>query len=214
MDLELEPGACPFSIRSLMAQSYGPRLPPLDEPRLSNALGLSVVVWRRTEDGNTVPYLPRRAAKRSAVYPGGYHCTASGEAEWNSQAATFEEMFTADICRELYEEVGLTRVDLGWIVPVALCREFLGGGKPQLFFVAFANVPPRALAERRREAIQRQILAGRQEVLDEVLIVESPEQVFRELAEHGTTEAFANMCYAKKCGELAQRAGAFGFHAG
>ncbi len=49
---DLEIGGRPFSLRSLMAQDYGSCFPPLDESRLSNALGLAVIVWYRTEDGD------------------------------------------------------------------------------------------------------------------------------------------------------------------
>jgi hypothetical protein len=194
-------------LRSFLAQDYGSKLPPLDEPRLSNSLGLAVIVWYRAQDGDTLPYLPKRAGNL-AVFPGGlFHCTASGEAQWKPRAATFDQMFTADICKELYEEVGLSRADLDWIVPVALCREFLRGGKPQLFFAALTNVGADELAEKRRAAIERQIVAGRQEVLDEILQVESTEQLYRDLPRHGTIESFANMCYAQRCVESADRAG-------
>jgi hypothetical protein len=193
-------------LRSLLAQDYGSKLPPLDEPRLSNSLGLAVIVWYRTQDGETLPYLPKRA-RNLAVFPGGlFHCTASGEARWKPRAATFDEMFTADICKELYEEVGLSRADLDWIVPVALCREFLRGGKPQLFFAALTNVRADELAEKRRAAIERQIVAGRQEVLDEVLKAKSREQLYKDLARYGTIESFANMCYAQRYAESAERA--------
>src|ERR1022692_1086127 len=77
------------------------------------------------------------------------HCP--GEAEWKPNATTFDQMFRADICKELYEEVGLSREDLHWIVPVALCREFLRGGKPQLFFVALARAEAHELGPKRRE---------------------------------------------------------------
>ena len=220
----LEIGEQPFSLRSLIAHDYGSRLPPLGEARLSNALGLAVIVWYRTEDGDILPYLPKRpeasvldialekvggSIKRLAVFGGGFHCTASGEAEWKPNATTFDQMFTADICKELYEEVGLSREDLHWIVPVALCREFLRGGKPQLFFVALARAEAHELGPKRREAIKRQIDAGRQEVLDDSLTVETPEQLYRDLARFGTIESFANMCYAQQCAESAYRAGAF-----
>jgi hypothetical protein len=191
-------------LRSLLAQDYGLKLPPLEEPRLSNSLGLAVIVWYRAQNGASLPYMPYlpKRARNLAVFPGGlFHCTASGEAQWKPEAATFEQMFTADICRELYEEVGLSRADLDWIVPVALCREFLRGGKPQLFFAGLANVEAHELATRRREAIERQIVAGRQEVLDELLPVTSLKKLYKDLARYGTIESFANMCYAQRCAE-------------
>jgi hypothetical protein len=155
-------------LRPLLLAEYGRRLPPLGDARLSNALGAAVVV--SGADGR--PYLPRRARGQS-VFPGGYHCTASGETVW-SDAGGFDGLFTAGICRELEEEVGLARADLDWIRPLGLCREFLRAGKPQLFFAARTPLSTQELAARRRAAIARQIARGRQEIEDEVLAEVTP----------------------------------------
>lgn len=156
-------------LRPLLLAEYGRRLPPLSDARLSNGLGTAVIVFGA--DGS--PYLPRRAPRQS-VFPGGYHCTASGETVW-SAAAAFDGLFTANICRELEEEAGLSRADLDWIRPLGLCREFLRGGKPQLFFMARTSLSADDLARRRRAAIARQIARGRQEILDEALAAITPE---------------------------------------
>lgn len=201
-----------LTLRSYLAERFGERLPPLGESLLSDAVGLAVVVWYRGQ-GDILPYLPRRAGGRSgqakaandgdrvrtAVFDGGYHCTASGESEWTDGAHSFDEMFVAEICRELEEEVGIQREDLEWIVPAGLCREFLRGGKPQLFFAALTNLDGTELAIRRKAAIASQIARGRQEVVDDCLIAEDPEQVYRDLARHGTIEAVANLSYAHRC---------------
>jgi hypothetical protein len=121
-------------------------------------------------DRQNKPYLPRRAPNQS-VFPGGFHCTASGETVWRDQG----ELFESNICRELEEEVGLTRADLEWIRPLALCREFLRAGKPQIFFAAQTFLPPEELALRRRRAIADQLAAGRQEILDEILPAVTPD---------------------------------------
>lgn len=141
---------------------YGHRLPPLSDARLSNGIGTAAVVFTPTG-----PYLPRRA-KGQAVFPRGYHCTASGEAVWHDDAETFDEIFTANIYRELDEEVGLSPGDLDWIRPVAFCRELLRGGKPQFFFQGYTKLSAGELGERRRAAIARQIARGVQEVEDDV----------------------------------------------
>ena len=94
---------------------------------------------------------------------------------WIEGELTFDGFFTANICRELEEEVGLTRADLEWIRPVAFCREFLRGGKPQFFFAAHTKLDEDGLALRRRAAIARQLAAGRQEVLDDALFESRPE---------------------------------------
>jgi len=88
----------PGELRELLRADYGAKLPPLSDPRLSNGIGTAVVVF----DSEGRPYLPRRAPRQS-VFPGGYHCTASGETVWTG-AVEFAGLFTADICRELEEE--------------------------------------------------------------------------------------------------------------
>jgi hypothetical protein len=172
----------PGELRDILRADYGSRLPELSDPRLANAIGAAIVVF--TPDGK--PYLPRRAPRQS-VYPAGYHCTASGDPIWCDEGAMFERQ----ICRELEEEAGLTRADLDWIRMLALCREFLRGGKPQFFFAAQTSLSPEELAERRRAAIAAQIARGRQEILDEVLT-----EWNTEAAAQCTMECLANMALA------------------
>ena len=149
-------------LRGLFLAEYGHCLPPLSDARLANGIGTAVVIFTATG-----PYLPRRA-RGQAVYPAGYHCTASGEAVWNEEAEGFDEVFTANIYRELEEEVGLVPKDLDWIRPVGFCREFLRGGKPQFFFKGYTRLSAEELGERRRAAIERQTAGGQQEVEDDV----------------------------------------------
>lgn len=170
------------NLREQLRADYGAKLPPLSDPRLTNGIGTAVVVF----DAGGRPYLPRRAPSQS-VYPEGYHCTASGETMWND-AGDFGGLFTAQICRELEEEVGLTYHDLDWLRPIALCREFLRGGKPQFFFAAATSLGERELRERRRLAIERQIARGRQEILDQVLT-----EVTAETRKLCTMECIANL---------------------
>jgi hypothetical protein len=170
-------------LRGLFQAEYGYRLPPLPDARLSNGIGTAVVVF--TAAG---PYLPRRSGGQ-AVFPTGYHCTASGETLWNDGADSFDEIFTSNICRELEEEVGLTRADLEWIRPVAFCREFLRGGKPQFFFAGYTALGAEELGRRRRAAIAQQRARGAQEVEDEVAGAHDLEAC--------TMEAVANLEFAK-----------------
>jgi hypothetical protein len=169
----------PEKLRDILRAEYGRRLPPLSDTRLSNSIGTAIVVF--TADGK--PYLPRRAPRQS-VYPAGFHCTASGDAIWRDDG----ELFESHILRELEEEAGLTRADLDWIRPLALCREFLRGGKPQFFFAAQTSLSPEELAIRRRAAIAAQIARGRQEILDEVLTDFNPDT-----ARQCTLESLANV---------------------
>ena len=173
----------PGDLRALLLAEYPGKLPLLSDPRLSNGIGTAVVVF----DGEGRPYLPRRAPRQS-VFPGGYHCTASGEALWREDVLSFRELFTVNMCRELEEEVGLTEEDLAWIQPVAFCREFLRGGKPQFFFAAQTNLGEASLTERRQSAIAHQIAAGRQEILDDVAYNVTPDSC--------TIECWANLILA------------------
>jgi len=172
----------PGELRERFRADYGARLPPLSDPRLSNGIGTAIIVF----DAQNRPYLPRRAPRQS-VFPGGFHCTASGETVW-SKARDFDGLFTENICRELEEEVGLTRADLDWIRPLALCREFLRAGKPQFFFAAATRLTETELRSRRQAAIQGQLARGRQEILDETL-----DQVTKESMNHCTIECIANL---------------------
>jgi hypothetical protein len=167
-------------LRAILRTDYGRRLPPLSDARLSNGIGTAAIIF----DRQGRPYLPRRAPRQS-VFPGGYHCTASGEAVWQEDL-TFESLFTANIQRELEEEVGLKETDLDWIRPVAFCREFLRAGKPQIFFAGRTSLTESDLTARRREAIARQIAAGRQEVMDDVAHTVKPGDC--------TIECWANLC--------------------
>src|SRR5262249_41039011 len=124
---------------------------------------------------------------RQHVFPGGYHCTASGETVWTG-ARDFDGLFTANICRELAEEAGLAREDLDSIRPVAFCREVLRAGKPQIFFAASTSLSPEALTERRRAAIAAQLMRGRPEILDEIMEDFRPELC--------TIECLANLALA------------------
>jgi hypothetical protein len=172
----------PGELRELLRSDYGARLPALHDTRLSNSVGTAIIVF----DSQGKPYLPRRAPRQS-VYPAGFHCTASGDAVWRDEG----EMFERQVCRELEEEAGLTCADLDWIRVLALCREFLRGGKPQFFFAAQTSLPAEELAARRRKAIAGQIARGRQEILDEVL----PE-LTEETAAQCTMECLANLALA------------------
>jgi hypothetical protein len=64
----------PDELRGRLRDDYGRHLPSLADLRLSNGIGTAIVVL----DSEGRPYLPRRAPRQS-VFPGGFHCTASGD---------------------------------------------------------------------------------------------------------------------------------------
>ena len=169
-------------LREILRVDYGRRLPLWTDARVANGIGTAIVVF----DGVGKPHLPRRAPRQS-VFPGGYHCTASGDARWRDDG----EMFERQILCELEEEAGLTREDLDWIRPLGLYREFLRGGKPQFFFAGGTSLGTDKLAVRRRRAIEGQIARGRQEILDEVLT-----EVNEQTVTQCTIECRANLALA------------------
>ena len=98
----------------------------------------------------------RRAGRKIlAVFEGGFHCTSLGAVEW-SESETFDQIFTEDMYQELNEEVGVEKDDVEVILPLSLCREFLRGGKPQIFFAGLTTLSENELAKKRRKALQRQ----------------------------------------------------------
>ncbi len=64
-------------------------------------------------------------------------------------------MFAKDMLAEIYQELGLAAGELKHFHPLALCREFLRSGKPQLFFIATTRLTRQELRERRANALAR-----------------------------------------------------------
>ena len=151
LDFDRQEPAVHSSLRSQLRAQYGEYLPPLDDRRLANTLGIAMLVLYRS-DGQWIPYMVRRLRK-IGVFPGGIHCTASGVAKWPKRASTLSDLATDHMLSELEEEVGLKPEDLIDFRPVSMCREMARGGKPQLFFGALTLLDRSALADRRKHAV-------------------------------------------------------------
>lgn len=152
LDYCIQPDNQRLTLRNQLRQEYGAKLPPLSDRRLASTIGIACQLFYR-EAGKYVPYLVKRV-KKVGVMPGGVHCTASGALEWlqDSQSKGFKDFFTADMYREIEEEVGLTRSDIEDLRPVALCREFLRAGKPNVFFAGITSLSRAQLREKRKKA--------------------------------------------------------------
>jgi hypothetical protein len=140
-----------ISLRTQLLTQYGSHLPPLDDERLANTLGVAAILFYW--NGNQlVPYVVRRV-KKIGVFPGGLHCTASGVAKWpvGSSAPSFKDL-TDQMFGELDEGVGLKRSDIVELRPMALCREMARGGKPQLFYAGLTLLNRKELREKRVHA--------------------------------------------------------------
>jgi hypothetical protein len=200
------------TLRSFLSAKYGKNLPPLHDHRLANTLGISVVILYK-ENGNYFPYLPLRignefkdllkktgrSPKQVAVFEGGYTCTASGAAQWGP-GDTFKDSIEDDIYNELREEVGILKEHIDLILPVALCREFLRAGKPQLFFIGVTNQTKKELDVLRAEAIRHALKIGAvPELHDAILSNNKSEMFYENLKTKGINfEAAANLFYVDK----------------
>ena len=143
------------SLRQSLNEEFDRKLPPVDEPRLANTIGLAALIFFR-DNGVLTPYFVPRTREVAVFNYGAWHCTASGAAEWPRYFAETEKDFNAfildDMYDELREEAGLLPGDIENLVPLALCRELVRAGKPQFFFIGFTKLTYRELTERMHEA--------------------------------------------------------------
>ena len=216
------------TLRAYFVPEYGRKLPPLGDNRLANTMGVSAILYYRTTNGSTngeiqyIPYLPRRVQlkpltkdnKIVAVFDTGtFHCTASGVAEWlgsgedykDTPVLSFQDSFLRDMYREIEEEVGLRPEDIEVLQPVALAREFLRGGKPQLFFAGVTHLNEEALIQRRLKAIERTRRRSKNdpevkiEIEDEHYLYTNKENLENAIDQNGfSLEAVANLHYAEQ----------------
>lgn len=142
------------TLRTLLTNQYGGNLPPFSDKRLANTIGIASLLFYK-EDDQWIPYLVRRT-KKVGVFPGGLHCTASGVAKWPdiTQGVSFSNFFLKHMYSEFEEEVGLTEKDIADLRPIALCREFSRGGKPQLFFAGVTHLSRESLRKKRKQATE------------------------------------------------------------
>ncbi|QHQ36685.1 hypothetical protein [Algicella marina] len=154
------------SLRELLIDEFGGRLPGLDDRRLVNSLGVAILVFFWDTDakghGHWAPFWVPRTRDTAVFNYAEWHCSASGAAEWplpdDRTPETFEDYILDDLWNELEEEIGLYPEDFSErivgspLIPMALCREMIRGGKPQLFFAGFVNIGRQALVERMNDA--------------------------------------------------------------
>jgi hypothetical protein len=141
--------------QALLAESPG-RLPQLDDPRLANTLGVTVLVFYRDDRGVLTPFLVPRTKHTAVMNRGLWSDSASGAAEWpideQSTPKTFQAYILDDLYQELKSEIGLNPDDLSLVLPLAICREVMRAGKPQMFFIGFTHLDRRTLLRRMESA--------------------------------------------------------------
>jgi hypothetical protein len=140
-----------ISLRNMLKLKYGKKLPPLNDIRLANTVGIASLLFYKVNN-EYIPYMVKRV-KKVGVFPGGVHCTASGVTKWpKNQNTTFDECFTEHMYFELEEEVGIKKEDIDELVPISICREFGRGGKPQIFYAGITNLTKDELVAKRKVA--------------------------------------------------------------
>lgn len=128
------------TLRQLLLGEYPNRLPPLNHPQMANTLGVATLVIYRN-GGIDVPHIVVRTQTVAVFNTGSaWHCTSSYAAKWEdsflTSSGTFAEIIEPYLWVQLKQEVGLTQECVTELRPVALCRELIRGGKPQLFCIA------------------------------------------------------------------------------
>lgn len=127
-----------LTIRNKYEMSHSGRLPPLRSSILANTLGVAVVLINSDTQEVLIPI----RGNEQAIMDNGlgkFHCSASGVFAWD-ESDKIENMLSFDFFskgmeKEIENEIGLTPEQYN-LIPLAISRELVRGGKPQLFFVA------------------------------------------------------------------------------
>lgn len=115
--------------RQKMQEKYGSKFPLLNAAPLANNLGVSLILV--TENGQTI--LPLRPSL--AIWGNMWGCTSSFATAWKEKfdRISFKEFLDLIVPDHLWLELRI-KENIKF-TPLALCREWLRGGKPQLLLV-------------------------------------------------------------------------------
>ncbi|SDW79369.1 hypothetical protein [Roseicitreum antarcticum] len=153
-------GRAPTLREALRRESPG-RLPDLDDRRLANSLGVTVLVFYRDARDNWTPFLVPRTRATAVLNRGLWSDSASGAAQWPKDAETAPKTFDAyildDLHQEMESEIGLFPEDLTALLPLAIGREIMRAGKPQMFFIGFTQLSRPQLLKRMETARKKNL---------------------------------------------------------
>lgn len=133
---KLPPGA--HSLRAGLEKPQDGKLPKLSESVLANTLGTAVMVYNKRMQ----PLLRVRNPSMASIGFQGLHCSVSGVLELPDGTEPGEygfDVFLHGTHKEIKDELGLLPHQYQ-LYPVAFARELPRGGKPQLFWIAIADV--------------------------------------------------------------------------
>lgn len=121
-------------------------LPPLDKcPYLANTMGVAVILFYKKKH-KWIPILLDRTSEpgEKAIYQEGISCTASGaltfyeessgEMKSSCESKTLIDLVRPWLLSQIKQKASIKEDKIDILLPLALCREFQRGGKPQLFY--------------------------------------------------------------------------------
>jgi hypothetical protein len=110
-------------------------LPLLKESRLANTIGVAIGI-RTYDEQNRPCFVTRKRQMSVAVYANMWHVPISFALSNRAPlpiAGRLDDLVSDDFFVELYEELGVTQGEIKTIRALALCRDLVRAGKPQLF---------------------------------------------------------------------------------
>lgn len=142
------------SLREIMYNEDPGRLPSLSDKRLANSLGVAICLLSR-EGESTLLRMVNRSGN-VGVFPKGIHPAMSCAINWNNNVISNDLMsfIMSDIEEEMLQETGLKQGQYETPVPLSICREYLRGGKPQLFAISYVNLTQKELNSLRDEQVK------------------------------------------------------------
>lgn len=142
-----------ITLRELLNTENPGKLPLLSDGRLANTLGVAVCLL--TSDGKSTQLRMVHRAGTVGVFPNGVHPAMSCAITWPSTVESDNLMgfILSDIELEIQQEMGLHPDQYSRPVPLSLCREFLRGGKPQLFVICETKCTQQELNELRDKQV-------------------------------------------------------------
>lgn len=142
------------SLREIIDSEHPGKLPPLSDKRLANTLGVAICLISREGESTLLRMVNRTGGV--GVFPEGIHPAMSCAVGWSNKVISDELMsfLMSDIEEEMLQETGLHPGEYETPVPLSICREFLRGGKPQLFAISYVDKSQKELNILRDEQVK------------------------------------------------------------
>ena len=143
------------TLRKLISNGNHGKLPLLSDRRLANTLGIAICLLSRDGESTLLRMVHRTGDV--GVFPKGVHPAMSCAINWNHNVESDDLMsfIMSDIEQEMLQETGLNPGEYETPIPLSICREYLRGGKPQLFAISYTDLSQKELNIRRDEEVKK-----------------------------------------------------------